>query len=73
MLSFNTKKGKELKAPYHASVAAIHNGNLPPIAMRYILAITTITAAAITVTAISFFFFLFFTFYKGVKPKGRLF
>jgi hypothetical protein len=58
MLSFNIKKGEELKVPYHASAAAIcdgnlpymtaacHmwrqlatcNGNLPPIAMQYILA-----------------------------------
>ena len=29
MLSFNTRKGKELKVPYYASVAAIRNGNLP--------------------------------------------
>ena len=35
MLSFNTRKGKELKVPYHASVAATRDGNLPPIAMTY--------------------------------------
>ena len=29
MLSFNTKKGKELKIPYHASAAAARNSNLP--------------------------------------------
>ena len=28
MLSFNTKKGEELKVPYHASVAATRDGNL---------------------------------------------
>jgi len=38
MLSFNTKKGEELKVPYHASAAVKRNGNLPPIAMQYILA-----------------------------------
>jgi len=35
---FNTKKGEELKVPYHASATVTHNGNLPPIAMQYILA-----------------------------------
>ena len=35
MLSFNTRKGEELKVPYHASVAAIRDGNLPPIVMIY--------------------------------------
>ena len=35
MLSFNTKKGEELKVPYYASVAATRDGNLPPIAMTY--------------------------------------
>ena len=29
MLSFNTRKGKELKVPYYASVAATRDGNLP--------------------------------------------
>ena len=29
MLSFNTKKGKELKVPYYASAAVIRNGSLP--------------------------------------------
>ena len=29
MLSFNMKKGKELKVPYHASAAATRDGNLP--------------------------------------------
>ena len=29
MLSFNTRKGEELKVPYHASVAATRDGNLP--------------------------------------------
>ena len=29
MLSFNTKKGEELKVPYHASAAATRDGNLP--------------------------------------------
>ena len=29
MLSSNTKKGKELKVPYHASAAVIRDGNLP--------------------------------------------
>jgi hypothetical protein len=29
MLSFNTRKGKELKVPYHASVTATRDGNLP--------------------------------------------
>ena len=29
MLSFNTKKGKELKVPYHASAAVTRDGNLP--------------------------------------------
>ena len=38
MLSFNTKKGEELKVPYHASAAVTRDGNLPPIAMQYILA-----------------------------------
>ena len=31
MLSFNTKKGEELKVPYHASVAVTRDGNLPRI------------------------------------------
>ena len=29
MLSFNIRKGEELKVPYHASVAVIRDGNLP--------------------------------------------
>ena len=29
MLSFNTKKGKKLKVPYHASAAVTRDGNLP--------------------------------------------
>ena len=29
MLSFNTKKGKELKVSYYASAAVTRNGNLP--------------------------------------------
>ena len=29
MLSFNTKKGKKLKVPYYASVAAARDGSLP--------------------------------------------
>ena len=29
MLSSNTKKGKELKVPYHASAVVTYNGNLP--------------------------------------------
>ena len=33
MLSFNIRKGKELKVPYHVSVAATRDGNLPPITM----------------------------------------
>ena len=28
-MSFNTKKGKELKVPYYASAAVTRNGNLP--------------------------------------------
>jgi len=41
MLSSNTKKGEELKVPYHASAAVTRDGNLPPIAMQYILATLT--------------------------------
>ena len=29
MLSFNMRKGEELKVPYHTSVAATRDGNLP--------------------------------------------
>ena len=29
MLSFNTKKGEELKVPYYASAAVIRDSNLP--------------------------------------------
>ena len=39
MLSSNTKKGEELKVPYYASAVVTRDGNLPPIAMQYILAI----------------------------------
>jgi hypothetical protein len=35
MLSFNTRKGEELKVPYHASVAATRDGNLPRVTATY--------------------------------------
>jgi hypothetical protein len=35
---FQYEKGEELKVFYHASAAAICDGNLPSIAMQYILA-----------------------------------
>ena len=33
----NTKKGKELKVPHHASAAATHNGNLPYVEATYLI------------------------------------
>ena len=37
MLSFNTKKGEELKVLYHASVAVTRDGNLPRVTATCLL------------------------------------